>query len=503
MPVGEQFIVAFDPTLSPGSIDSINAANGVVSDHLIYGFESVYLLRNTDSSGMRILDLANYYHDIVPTHFAYPEFAERYEKHSYQLFDFYRNNQSHLKKVIGEFNQRTVWDFAGCNDTITVAIIDDGVEAHEDLPGLRILPGHDFIHNNPNSWPVGNDAHGMGCPGIIAASHTTDSGYLYNPMSFTGIFSLDPWTKIMPLKIFEGDGGPPDWVIASAINWAFFNDADVISNSYGKAVCISSPLIDSALQRIYNDGRNGLGMPAIFSSGNGAEVYPSMVAYPACSDYAFAVGAVQLNDERWYYSQYGSHLDVVAPSGDVCLQGDVWTLDRMDWWGFNDGVDSACGMEVGWNCPYLFQNDVDYDCHFGGTSAACPIVSGIASLLIARNPELTVDQIYDVLRYSAVTDLDWGTITPHDLEYGYGRVDAFRAMLAICRGDANNDGAINIGDQVHIVNYIFRSGPEPQPDMGTGDADCSGAVEISDAVYLINYIFKEGPAPGICFEYDY
>jgi len=58
-PVGEQFIVAFDETLSSTQIDSINAEYGTVTDHLIYGFQSVYVLRNTDSSGMRVLDLAN------------------------------------------------------------------------------------------------------------------------------------------------------------------------------------------------------------------------------------------------------------------------------------------------------------------------------------------------------------------------------------------------------------------------------------------------------------
>ncbi len=137
-------------------------------------------------------------------------------------------------------------------------------------------------------------------------------------------------------------------------------------------------------------------------------------------------------------------LDVVAPSGDIDLLGDIWTLDHIDDWGYNDMFTSA-----EWNCPMYMNNDRDYNCHYGGTSGAAPIATGIESLLLARNPDLTVEEIYDILRNSAVTELESGTITPPDYYYGYGRVDAYRAMLAITRGDANNDGAVNVGDIVY------------------------------------------------------
>ena len=90
--------------------------------------------------------------------------------------------------------------------------------------------------------------------------------------------------------------------------------------------------------------------------------------------------------------------------------------------------------------------------------------------MIARTPDLEVDTIYNILRRSADTTHDWGVISPPDYYYGYGRVDAFRAMLAITRGDANNDGLVNIGDCTYIVNY-YNGGPEPMPDVLTGDAN--------------------------------
>jgi hypothetical protein len=63
----------------------------------------------------------------------------------------------------------------------------------------------------------------------------------------------------------------------------------------------------------------------------------------------------------------------------------------------------------------------------------------------------------------------------------------------IC-GDANGDQAINVGDPVFAVSYVFRGGPAPEP-MEAADVNIDQAVNIVDIVYLINFIFKEGPAP--------
>jgi len=61
-------------------------------------------------------------------------------------------------------------------------------------------------------------------------------------------------------------------------------------------------------------------------------------------------------------------------------------------------------------------------------------------------------------------------------------------------GDINGDGAINVGDAVYIVNYLFRSGPPPASPE-TSDLNCNGTLNIGDAVYIVAYIFKSGPAP--------
>jgi C1A family cysteine protease len=62
-------------------------------------------------------------------------------------------------------------------------------------------------------------------------------------------------------------------------------------------------------------------------------------------------------------------------------------------------------------------------------------------------------------------------------------------------GDANGDGDINVGDALHIINYVFKEGPPPVP-YEAGDSNCDLVVDIGDAVHLINYIFRGGSPPG-------
>jgi hypothetical protein len=66
-------------------------------------------------------------------------------------------------------------------------------------------------------------------------------------------------------------------------------------------------------------------------------------------------------------------------------------------------------------------------------------------------------------------------------------------------GDANGDGAVNVGDAVYIIAYVFKGGPPPVPyRICSGDANCDCAVNVGDAVYVISYVFKGGPAPCDC-----
>ena len=62
------------------------------------------------------------------------------------------------------------------------------------------------------------------------------------------------------------------------------------------------------------------------------------------------------------------------------------------------------------------------------------------------------------------------------------------------RGDINGDEVIDISDVIHALNYLYKSGPTPDP-LEWADVNCDEAVDLSDVIHLINYLFKGGPPP--------
>ncbi len=61
-------------------------------------------------------------------------------------------------------------------------------------------------------------------------------------------------------------------------------------------------------------------------------------------------------------------------------------------------------------------------------------------------------------------------------------------------GDVNNDGIVDLGDVVYVINYLFKSGPAPDP-LWIANVNGDEVIDIGDVVYLINYLFKGGPPP--------
>lgn len=147
-----------------------------------------------------------------------------------------------------------------------------------------------------------------------------------------------------------------------------------------------------------------------------------------------------------------------------------------------------------------------------GTSFSAPFVSGEAALIKGQYKQLYLygsisnKQIMDVIRYSA-EDSMYYPASPDtawdDDSTGYGRINAFRALLAISRGEVNNDHKLDVADVNYLVNYLFKGGPPPKPVVGIGDCNCDGQVSLSDVVYLQNYLFKGGAKPPFCYKWHY
>lgn len=174
--------------------------------------------------------------------------------------------------------------------------------------------------------------------------------------------------------------------------------------------------IATAINNAINYGRNGKGCVVVASSGNS---YPTIsdVAFPANMDDVIAVGATDKYGVIHNYSQRGESLNLVAPSGLCNMQGDVVTTDRTYWfYGFNSNITGDTDL-----------SQTNYTKKFGGTSAACPQVAGVAALVMSKYPNISGIAVKSILEMTAqklpnMNGENWtGT-------YGFGLVDAYAAL---------------------------------------------------------------------------
>ena len=145
--------------------------------------------------------------------------------------------------------------------------------------------------------------------------------------------------------------------------------------------------------------------------------------YPASYTSTIAVGAANDTDRRSDYSNYAGHLDFLAPSNGGW--NDIATLDPVG--------------AVGWTPD-------DFKMNFGGTSAATPLAAGIAALMLSVNPTLTEPEIRTILHSTCdkVGGVTYNTSGTHP-EYGYGRVNAARAVESAMPALSINDVIVNEG----------------------------------------------------------
>lgn len=306
-----------------------------------------------------------------------------------------------------DINVKPAWNITNGNSNRVVAVIDDGIEiGHEDFGG-RVLNGYTI--NNPTGygmpqnyefpsnsiWYDYRKAHGTACAGIIAASN--------NDKGIRGIASN---VKLLPINIRPGvistslnNGFGTTIEIANAITWAYEHGADVISCSNQFP---TDPYIIQAITNARSLGRNGKGCVFVVSSGNTGQNWPD-VDFPANVNGVIAVGAVKKNGVIQDYSRRGPSQGLVAPSGAPALVGDVCSTDLTGTNGFT---------------PYNYVET------FGGTSASCPQVAGVAALVLSVNPSLTESLVRNLM-YTTARDL--GT-TGWDSTYGYGLVNAYAAV---------------------------------------------------------------------------
>jgi len=328
------------------------------------------------------------------------------------------------------------WEITAGNSDIVVAVLDEGITSnHPDLPNTRQirLNGSNFGDGNANDpSPTGNMNHGNACAGVIAATMNNNQG----------ISGIAPNCKIMPIRIFNSNkqGVIPE-LNADAIEFAVDNGAKILSNSwsYGSSDQNLHPVIVAAINYAINNNRI-----VIFSAGNTANHVSGnngYVAFPANANIPnlITVGASDRNDNQANYSPTSNLIDIVAPSHRAYpsqIAGEtleMWSIDIPNNTGYNPWPSDPLlphPPTTGENLPNSGTNYLAYTGRFGGTSHACPVVAGVAALMLSINPSLTPQQIFNILMNTANDVGGYSYSNGKCNEMGHGRVNAHLAVIA-------------------------------------------------------------------------
>jgi type VII secretion-associated serine protease mycosin len=292
-----------------------------------------------------------------------------------------RTQQPHLETV----RARSAWARTLATG-VTVAVVDTGVQAsHPDLTG-RVLRGYDFVDRDRDAND--EEGHGTLVAGVVAAN--TNNG--------VGVAGVAWDARILPVRVLDDDGAGYDSDVAAGIIWAADQGAQVINLSLGGPEP-SSVLADAVAYAI------GKGRVVVAAAGNSGIEERS---YPAALPGVVSVGATDAAGRLADFSTQGDWVTLAAPGFDVLSTQPTWT-----------------GEAYGW---------------FDGTSAAAPVVAGVAALVRAQTPSLNPAQVTARLRTTARDAGPRGV----DPAYGAGVVDATRAVggpsttpFALPAGDAN------------------------------------------------------------------
>jgi subtilisin family serine protease len=218
----------------------------------------------------------------------------------------------------------------------------------------------DRAYGNPDVKGLRPD-HGTSVAGVIAADR----------MNEEGIMGVAQHVKIMALRTTP-DGDERDKDVALGIIYAVDNGADIINMSFGKAFSPQREFVEEAIRYAEEHG-----VLMVHSSGNSGENIDIEKSYPK-----------------------GVYLDGTEASNWLCVGASSQTLDTEIAAVFsNYGSTQVDLFAPGVNIISTDTTDT-YSMH-DGTSVSAPVVSGIAALVLAYYPELTPEELIDILMTSS------------------------------------------------------------------------------------------------------
>jgi subtilisin family serine protease len=276
-----------------------------------------------------------------------------------------QEDSSNKAGVLGiDVSAEKAWDIETGSDKVLVAVIDTGLDYnHKDLKAnawtneteaqgkvgvdddkngyVDDIHGYDFV--NKDGDPLDDHGHGSHVSGTIGAKGNDGQG----------IVGVNWDVKIMGLKFLSSDGsGSLDDAIA-AINYASKAGVNIMSNSWGGGG--ASELMKEAIQ-----AANAKNIVFTAAAGNHSGDNDATPSYPASYDVPNVISVAAINNIGGlaYFSCYGKRtVHVAAPGVNV--------------------YSSIPGGYDSWS----------------GTSMATPHVTGVTALLLAKEPNLTAEEV--------------------------------------------------------------------------------------------------------------
>ncbi|MCY4174878.1 MAG: S8 family serine peptidase, partial [Acidimicrobiaceae bacterium] len=320
-----------------------------------------------------------------------------------------RNTGQFTGGAVGEdINLGRVWDVTR-GEGVNVTVVDEGIDyLHNDLRSNFYPDTSGSAFGDPTVELLREaDEHGTLVAGIIAAR---DDG--------VGVVGVAPRATVSAYQIFDDRGREADTIGLVEAFSLRASDVSIRHHSWGSnqlAPRLQLPAaIKAALDASMTTGDDGRGTLQIQSAGNEnlSGGYTSHSRYLNYRGFA-AVCGIDDQGEHYINSNQGPNLWVCAPTRNSGRPGIATTRTRNTYW------------------P-----------SFGGTSAAAPIVSGVAALVRSANRSLSWRDTKLILADSArsvdSTDDSWSdgaakysspsTAYRYSHKFGFGVVDAEQAL---------------------------------------------------------------------------
>lgn len=230
---------------------------------------------------------------------------------------------------------------------IKVGVVDTGVDYnHPDLrKRVLINQGRDFVNKDRDA--MDDQWHGTHVAGTIAAN-----------INKSGIVGINPYTRLVPLKICSESGFCPTYAVIKSLSYATKRNIDILNMSLGgRWDPVGHPICDAI------SAYSAAGWIAVVAAWNN-NVNTNSFVPGWCSD-AITVAATDTNDVRAPFSNYGDKVDVSAPWVDI----------------YSSSLDDSYKK-------------------LSGTSMSTPHVTGIISLMQSYDLDITTNEVRELFTRS-------------------------------------------------------------------------------------------------------